>query len=160
MLDEVGAKVPDTWSEFVDACEKLTAVVDTPVVINFTWQGHQWVSGVYFDQYHLDWVETVRAHEGDWNFDPEFDGNFVFDPGDKDIHSKYTYNGQRYFRAIREGELRFDTDAFAEMIDNLSMVWAEVCDGGLLCSQQFRLCHLAAAAGCLHAERDLGVADG
>ena len=125
MLDEVGAKLPDTWTEFIDACEKLTAVVDSPIVINFTWQGHQWVSGVYFDQYHLDWVETVRAHEGDWNYDPEFDGNFVFDPGDKDIHSKYTFNGQRYFRAIREGELRFDTDAFAEMIDNLSMAWPQ-----------------------------------
>ena len=123
LLDSVGAKIPDTWSEFIDACAKLKTVMDSPIVINFSWQGHQWVSGVYFDQYHLDWVQTVRAHEGDWNYDPEFDGNFVYDPGDKDIHAKYTFNGQRYFRAIREQELRFDTDAFAEMIDNLSEAW-------------------------------------
>jgi hypothetical protein len=123
MLDQVGAAVPDTWGEFVDALAKVKELINSPIVANWYWQTFQWMSGVYFDQYHLDWVETVRAHEGDWCYDPEFDGAFEYDPADKDIHAKYTYNGQRYFAGIRDGDLQFNTPAFAEMIDNIGQAW-------------------------------------
>lgn len=140
LLNAAGLNPPDyetiTWSGFVDLCAKVEAakVAASPIFINWAWHANQWMSGVYFDQYHLDWVETVRAQPGDWCYDPDIDGAFKFDPNDKDIHGKYTYSGQRYFQGIRDGKLRFDTPAFSEMIDNLSQAWSRYAQEGMFIS--------------------------
>src|SRR5258708_2770067 len=50
----------------------------------------QWLAETYFDQYHIDWIDQVRAQEGDWDYDPNLDG-----------------------------KLRFDTPAVADMVKNM-----------------------------------------
>ncbi len=114
---------PTTWDELVAACEALRAKNITPFSANFTLNVAQWMREVYFDQYHTDWVEKVRAQKGDWNFDDDKDGSFTYDPQDPDIHDKYTFNLQRYYAGIRDGQLRFDTPAVVAYLDNMAKVF-------------------------------------
>lgn len=124
LFDQAGvAAPPTTWTEFVDASTKLQDAGITPVGINYAWQLPQWFAEVYFDQYHVDWVETVRAQEGDWNYDPEFDGAFTFDPDEPMIHNLYTYNAQRFMKGVQDGTLRFDTPAIAEIVTNFQAMF-------------------------------------
>ncbi|GAB2621159.1 ABC transporter substrate-binding protein [Pseudactinotalea suaedae] len=122
---EVGVEPPTTWEEFIAVCAAIKEHDVTPISINFEFQLPQWVIEVYFDQYHADWVETVRAQDGDWNFNPEVDADFSFDPENPNLHSTYTYNLQRFYQALRDGTLRYDTDRMVEMITNLTKVFPQ-----------------------------------
>jgi ABC-type glycerol-3-phosphate transport system substrate-binding protein len=75
------------------------------------------------DQYHLDWIEVARAQEGDWNFNPDVDGNFVFDPNNPDIHNTYTFSDQRFWAAFRDGILTYDTPGLAEITRNVAKIF-------------------------------------
>lgn len=123
LFDQAGVEPPATWDEFVDVCERLRSKGITPISANYQWQVPQWLTEIYFDQYHVDWVETVRAREGDWNYDPEIDGSFEFDPNEPDIHSLYTYSPQRFYGGIAKGDLRFDTPSVTELVANLARVF-------------------------------------
>lgn len=114
---------PTTWDEFQAVATKLHAAGITPVGINFIWQLPQWFSEIYFDQYHIDWVKTVRAQDGDWNFDPALDGTFTFKADDPNIHNTYTYSPQRFYKAVQDGKLRFDTPAIIEIISNFKKLF-------------------------------------
>jgi raffinose/stachyose/melibiose transport system substrate-binding protein len=114
---------PKTWDQFVAVCAKLQKAGITPVVSNYQWMVPQWFAEVYFDQYHIDWVNTVRARPGDWDYNPALDGKFKFDPTDPHIHNKYTYNVQRFLRGIRDGKLRFDTPAMAALVKNMAAIF-------------------------------------
>jgi len=124
LFDQAGiTALPATWTEFVEVSTVLADSGVTPVGINFVWQLPQWFAEVYFDQYHIDWVETVRAQEGDWNYDPAFDGVFEFNPDEPLIHNLYTYNVQRFMNGIQTGTLRFDTPAVAEIVTNFKAMF-------------------------------------
>ncbi|GAA5189747.1 hypothetical protein GCM10023322_43140 [Rugosimonospora acidiphila] len=123
MFGKAGVQPPTTWDEFVDVCAKLKAAGITPVAANFQWIVPQWLTEIYFDQYHVDWVQTVRAQKGDWNYDPTLDGKFAYDPNDGNIHAKYTYSPQRFWKGIKDQTLRFDTPEMAELVANLAKVF-------------------------------------
>ena len=118
MFTQAGVEPPTTWDEFEAVCAALQAALPNvaPVVANYIWQVPQWFAETAFDQYHINWVEAVRAQPGDWNYNPDLDGAFVFDPTDPDIHNKYSFSPQRFLRGLRDGELRFDTPEVAEII--------------------------------------------
>ena len=123
LMDQVGVQPPNNWAEFADVCEKLKDANITPISANFKWQVPQWLSEIYFDQYHINWIETVRAQPTDWNYDPELDDAFVMDPNDPNIHNKYTYNVQRFYQGVRDGKLRYDTPEMAEFVKNMAQIF-------------------------------------
>lgn len=123
LFAKAGAVPPTNWDEFVAVTQQLKSADITPVVANFIWQVPQWLTEVYFDQFHVNWVESVRAQSGDWNFNPDLDANFVFDPSDPFIHLKYTFSTQRFLAALRDGTLSYDTPEVAAMIGNLAQVF-------------------------------------
>lgn len=129
MFAEAGVEPPTNWTEFVDVCTKLHDAGITPVVSNYDWMIPQWISEIYFDQYHSDWVETIRAQPGDWNYDPDRDGSFVFDPTDPNLYNSFTYNAQRFWQAIRDGGIRVDTPAVAEIARNMSAAFPRFATG-------------------------------
>ncbi|MGW6276253.1 ABC transporter substrate-binding protein [Kribbella sp. NPDC055071] len=123
LFAKAGVNPPTNWDEFADVCAKLKAAGITPIAANYQWIVPQWLTEIYFDQYHVDWVNTVRAQKGDWNYNPDLDGKFSYDANDGAIHSKYTYSPQRLWQGIRDGKLRFDTPAMAELVGNLAKVF-------------------------------------
>lgn len=123
MFGHVGVKPPTTWTEFVDVCQLIKNAGITPVSANFIYQVNQWLAEIYFDQYHVDWVNTVRAQPGDWDYDPDLDGHFAYNPNDPNIHNKYTYNVQRYYQGLQKGTLRYDTDKMASIIKNMAEIF-------------------------------------
>lgn len=116
-------EAPRTWAQFVDVCAKLQKAGITPVASNYIYMVPQWFAEIYFDQYHINWVNTVRAHPGDWNYDPALDGKFTFNPRDPNIHNKYTYSPQRFYKGILDGKLRFDTPEVADLVKNMAAVF-------------------------------------
>lgn len=125
IFDEVGVEPPTTWDEFVQVATALSEAGYTPVGINYDWQLPQWFAEIYFDQYHVDWIETVRAQEGDWNYDPALDGEFELVPDDPFIHNMYTYSPQRFYKAVQDGTLRFDTPQIVEIVTNLKEMFPQ-----------------------------------
>jgi ABC-type glycerol-3-phosphate transport system substrate-binding protein len=123
LFEKAGVQPPKTWAEFADVCAKLKESGVIPISANFKWQVPQWLAEIYFDQYHVNWIETVRAQPGDWNHDPELDDQFVFDPKDPNIHNKYTYNIQRFFQGIRDGKLRYDTPEMTDLVKNMAQIF-------------------------------------
>ncbi|MGI8483714.1 MAG: ABC transporter substrate-binding protein [Thermomicrobiales bacterium] len=120
---KAGVEPPTTWTGFADVCAKLKAAGVTPIGINYDYQLPQWFAEVYFDQYHVNWVETVRSQEGDWNYDPDLDGTFKMDPTNPDLHNSYTYNQQRFYKGMQDGTLRFDTPEMTELVTNLAQIF-------------------------------------
>ena len=128
IFNEVGIQAPITWEQFVEVSSALNEAGYTPIVANYDYQVPQWFAEVYFDQYHTHWVETVRAKPGDWNYLPELDDAFVYNPENPNLHNTYTYNVQRFYKAIADGELRFDTAEVAAIAENMSQVFRALCD--------------------------------
>lgn len=137
LFDRVGAQPPSTWAELADVSTRLQAAGITPISANFSTVVTWWLSAYYFDQYHLDWVETIRAQPGDWNYNPELDDAFVFDPSDPFIHNRYTFNAQRFWRGIRDGVLRYDTPAMAEVVRNMALVFPRHANADLFVAEDY-----------------------
>jgi raffinose/stachyose/melibiose transport system substrate-binding protein len=129
LFAEAGVEPPANWSEFVEVCATLQGAGITPIVSNYEWQVPQWLSEIHWDQYNINWVEIIRAQPGDWNYDPERDGNFVFDPTNPYLHNTFTFSVQRFWRAIRDGEIRADTPEVAEIARNMAQVYPQYATG-------------------------------
>lgn len=129
MFAEAGVVPPTNWTEFIDVCTTLDDAGFTPIVSNFDWMIPQWISEIYFDQYHVDWVETIRSQPGDWNYNPDRDDSFVFDATNPDLHNSFTYSPQRFWGAIRDGAITVDTPAVAEIVRNMSAVFPRFATG-------------------------------
>jgi ABC-type glycerol-3-phosphate transport system substrate-binding protein len=123
LFAQAGVEPPTTWAEFADVAGRLQEAGITPIVANYDYQVPQWFAEVYFDQYHTHWVETVRAQPGDWNYFPEIDDAFAYDPTNPNLHLTYTYNRQRFFQGIRDGVLRFDTPEVAAVAGNMARIF-------------------------------------
>jgi len=127
MFEQAGVEPPTNWDEFVTVVEKLQETFPdiAPIAIDYNIGAALWLGYAYFDQHHLDWIETVRARPGDWNYTPSVDDNFVFDPNITTIHNTYTLNLQRYYAGLQSGELRFDTPEMAEIVRQMSRIFPQ-----------------------------------
>jgi ABC-type glycerol-3-phosphate transport system substrate-binding protein len=129
LMARANVKAPTNWTEFVEVCSKLKNAGITPVAANFGYEMPQWMAEIYFDQYHADWVKTVQAQKGDWNYNPGVDGKFTFKPNDPNLHSSYTYSVQRFYKGMKDGKLRFDTDRVADLVTNFAKIFPTYATG-------------------------------
>lgn len=123
------ADPPTTWDELVAVCAKLQTAKHLPISSTFS-SIPQWLSSIYFDQFHDDWIGTVRAQPGDWNWDPELDAKFRARYDDPGIHATYTYSPQRFYRGLKDRTLRFDTPEMTDLVSGLSRVFPRFAPAG------------------------------
>lgn len=127
MFEELSLEPPATWDQLVSVCQTIQAAGITPLSISLGDAIVPWFAPIYFDQYHTDWADAVRAREGDWDWNPR-DPAFTGDPDDPKLHAKYTFSPQRFYLALRDRVLRFDTSAVVELMANLTRIFPEFTD--------------------------------
>jgi len=123
LFTKAGVKVPTTWDELADACDGLLKAGITPISTNYVWKLPQWMIEIYLNQYFPEWVELVRAQPGDYNYDDELDGKFTYSPRDMFPEGKYNTNPVRRFKAIKEGQMKFDSPEVVELVNNMKKVF-------------------------------------
>jgi hypothetical protein len=120
--------VPDqpTWAQMLDWCRKIKAKGYVPVAMAGTadriWTGGNgpaWIVRSAADQYTRDQLNLIRAQKGDWAWRDGVDDKWGYDPNDprNDDPSRVSVNAARHLKALRDKEIRFDTDGWAEYID-------------------------------------------
>ncbi|MDF2922932.1 MAG: carbohydrate transporter substrate-binding protein [Paenibacillaceae bacterium] len=123
IFDSLGIKPPQNWDELVSISDKIQKAGYIPIATNYNVKLPQWLHEIYFDQYHKDWNNVVRAQKGDYNYDDQKDGVFQYNANDPFIETKYTYNHNRFLKALVDGAISFDNPGHIEMIRNLAKVF-------------------------------------
>lgn len=135
---EVGVEAPKTWDEFVTVCEKLDAAGYQALAVpgdfqSFWAEQMGWLAQVYVDQTTRSTIEIVRAQEGDYCYDPEVDGKFVYDPTDPhndDTPANVNTNGVRFWKAfVKDGTIRADTEGMKTVWTNFAKIFPKYAGG-------------------------------
>ncbi|MGB9617542.1 MAG: extracellular solute-binding protein, partial [Desulfomonilaceae bacterium] len=63
LFEKAGVKPPKNWSELAEICAKIKDMGIAPIAASHL---TSWMVCVYFDPYHIHWIEKVRAQKGDW----------------------------------------------------------------------------------------------
>ncbi len=138
IFNEVGVEAPKTWAEFEAVCEKLAAAGYQPLAVSGTFQSFWaeqmgWLAQVYADQTTRSQIEIVRAQEGDYCYDPDVDGKFVYDPTDPhndDTPANVNNNGVRFFKAfVKDGTIRCDTPGMKTVWTNFAKLFPKYAGG-------------------------------
>jgi hypothetical protein len=114
---------PKTWDELAAICVKIEATGVKCIGSNYIWKLNQWIPEIYWDQYARDYIDIAKAQPGDYNYDETLDGKFKFDPNDIFMEGKYNQNLSRYYAAIRDGKIKFDTPEMADFVSQLAKVF-------------------------------------
>jgi raffinose/stachyose/melibiose transport system substrate-binding protein len=120
-----------TWSQFAEWCEKLRKAGSIAIAQEGTtdrmWGGGKmpWVMRSAMDQYHREDINLVRSQPGDWSYNQKIDAKWKYDPADprNDDPDRVTINVVRHLIALRDKQIRFDTPAMAEMMDQVARVY-------------------------------------
>lgn len=131
IFDRVGVAPPGNWREFMDACEAIRAAGYIPIAVpadmDSYWQGTVgWMMRFFTDAYFFDRVPLVMPRPGDYLFDPEREGQFQYDPGDRFSDALVSIQMERVLQAILDGEIAFDGPELHEIwtyIHEFSQHW-------------------------------------
>ena len=125
MFAEAGiAAPPTTWPEWLEDCEKLKGIGVTPISVNNSYQLPQWNAEIWYDQFmREERYEFGGAQEGDWNWEPDIDGQTEFDPKDPFHSLKYTFSTQRWLNALKTGQMTYDRDEISTFIHNMGQIF-------------------------------------
>ena len=137
IFEKVGVQPPKTWDEFIDVCAKIQEAGYQPLAVagdfqSFWAEQMGWLAQVYADQTTRSQIEIVRAQEGDYCYDPDIDGAFVYDPTDShnDDAANVTSNGVRFWKAfIEDGTIRADTEGMKTVWTNFAKVFPQYAGG-------------------------------
>lgn len=122
LWDQVGLKdPPKTWTEFIKMLQtfKDAGILPTPMAGDSDgWgrMGISWLDRITADAYARDSINIVRAQPGDWDYDPNIDGTWKYDPKDpyNDAFGKVTRNPVRLTAAFRDGTLKVDNPGYRD----------------------------------------------
>jgi ABC-type glycerol-3-phosphate transport system substrate-binding protein len=133
---KVGVQPPKTWNEFVTVCEKLQAAgyqpVGMPGDFDSFWSGSMgWVSRIYADQSTRSMINIYRSQPGDYNYDPDVDGVWKYDPTDpyNDEPSRVNVNWVRVFKSIVDGQFKPDSQGMKTIWENINKVFPKYAGG-------------------------------
>lgn len=136
LFAQAGAKVPTTWDELIDACEKLEAIGVQPLAVpgdanSFLAMQMAWIAQIYVDQTTRSMIEIYRAHEGDYDYDPDVDGIWKFDVSDpfNDDPWKVNQNPVRAYKAVADGSYKADTPGMRTVWTNFAKVFPKYAGG-------------------------------
>ena len=136
IFQEVGLEPPTTWDEFVTVCEKLEAAGYQALAVPGTYQSFWanqlgWLAQIYVDQTTRSQIELVRAQPGDWCYDEEIDGVYVYDPTDphNDDTTFVTNNGLRFYQLFRDGVIRADSEGHKAVWTNFAKLFPKYAGG-------------------------------
>jgi ABC-type glycerol-3-phosphate transport system substrate-binding protein len=136
---ELGFKPPETWDDLVALCETITAKTNyIPLAEGGSADaflgGHMgWIQIIYADQYTRDWLKANRSRPGDFNYDPEIDGPWKYDPKDpyNDLPKWYVnQNPVRVFNNILDGTTPLNSPATRRIFENLKRVYPKYAPPG------------------------------
>lgn len=129
-------KTPKTWDEFIEICEVLLSKGIRPIgnsgdFNTMTAVNSQWLFRIYLDQYLRDYVDVAKAQSGDWCYDPDVDGAWKFDPMDifNDDKVNMNINKVRFYKAVKEGNIRVDAPEYKKVMENLKKVFPKYAGG-------------------------------
>lgn len=136
IFDEVNVSVPSTWSELVDVCEKISAAGYQPITIagdfDSFWSGAMgWLAQIYADQTTRSMINVYRAQEGDYNYDPDIDGVWEYDPTDPYNDDTWLVNTNtvRGFKAIVDDVFQPDSEGMRTVWESFSQVFPQYAGG-------------------------------
>ena len=120
-----------TWDQLVEWSEKLKASGVVPIAMEATaekiWTGGRmpWLLRSAMDQYHREDLNVIRCQEGDWCFREGIDDQWTYDPADprNDDPDRVSTNIARHLAALRDGDIRFDTECTIEMMEQIGRVF-------------------------------------
>ncbi|MBZ0294723.1 MAG: ABC transporter substrate-binding protein [Anaerolineae bacterium] len=134
IFEEAGiTDVPNqpTWGQLVEWSEKIKQAGYIPVSMEGTidqiWSGGRmpWLMRSAMDQYHRDDLEIIRCQPGDWCYREGIDDIWTYDPSDprNDDPDRVSINIVRHLNALKDGDIRFDTECMADMMDQIGEVF-------------------------------------
>ena len=92
-----------------------------------------WLAQIYVDQTTRSQVEIIRAQEGDYCYDPDVDGKFVYDPTDPhndDTPANVNVNSLRYWKGfLKDGTIRADSDGMKTVWSNFAKIFPTYAGG-------------------------------
>jgi raffinose/stachyose/melibiose transport system substrate-binding protein len=116
LFSKVGVQPPKTWKEFVAVCDKLQKAGIQPLAVpgdfNSFWAVQMgWLAQIYADQTTRSLIKVYGAKEGDFDYDPDMDGKFKYDPTDpfNDDTWKVNSNPIRFLNAVKDGSYKPDS---------------------------------------------------
>ncbi len=120
-----------TWDQLVEWSEKIKATGYIPIALEATvekiWTGGRmpWLLRSAMDQYHRDDLELIRCQPGDWCFREGIDDVWTYDPTDprNDDPDQVSINIVRHLNALKNGDIRFDTECTADMMNQIGRVF-------------------------------------
>jgi len=128
IFKKVGIRAPKDWDEFAVICGKIKSAGYIPLAFGGAYQHYkfpQWLHEIYWDQYNRDIINIVRAQPGDWNYDPEIDGKWKYNPNDPYNDQEgvaVNINWLRFWKAFYEGKISYDTPGFRECFINFRKI--------------------------------------
>ncbi|NLO81710.1 MAG: carbohydrate ABC transporter substrate-binding protein [Clostridiales bacterium] len=132
IFEEVGVQPPKDWDELIEICAKLKEAGYIPLALagdtqSFWEMTTGWLFRIYHDQYWRDMEPVVANKEGDYDYDPERDGTWEFDPTDisNDSPEKIHFNGLRVAKMVQDGEVGPDHDKYRAMYTNFAKLIPE-----------------------------------
>jgi ABC-type glycerol-3-phosphate transport system substrate-binding protein len=133
---KAGVQPPKTWNELISVCQQIQSAGYQPIAMagdfDSFWSGAMgWISRIYPDQITRSLLNVYRAQPGDYNYDPDVDGTWKYDPTDpyNDVPSRVNVNWVRVYKAIVDGVYKPDSDGMRTIWENIAKVFPRYAGG-------------------------------
>ncbi len=136
MFSKADVKAPTTWKELVDVCGKLQKAGIQPLAVPGDYQSFWamqlgWLAQIYADQTSRSWINTTRAQDGDFCYDPDMDGVWKYNVNDPYNDDTWVVNQNelRFYNAMKDGTIKADSEGMRTVMSSLKEVFPKYAGG-------------------------------